>query len=68
MKCAHCSNLDTTTHERHAALGFGQCKVAPIATFMSLTRDNDCAKFAQASEQVIAARRMDWNNRKKGKK
>jgi hypothetical protein len=68
MKCAHCSNLDTTTHERHAALGFGQCKVAPIATFVSLTRDRECSKFKQASEQVIEARRTDWNNRKKGKK
>jgi len=64
MKCAHCINLDTTTHERHAALGFGRCKVAPIATFVSLTRDMECSKFEQASDSVIESRRADWKKRK----
>ena len=75
MKCAHCHHLDTTTHEKHWALGLGACHViGPERTeggkatiFVHILHEGECAKFEQADEAVIESRRQEWVKRKSNK-
>jgi hypothetical protein len=46
MKCIECASLDTHSHPAHAQIGTGRCRAQAVeAIFVSIKRDEPCAKF-----------------------
>jgi hypothetical protein len=48
MKCQDCAHLDLSKYEKHAAVGFGQCKRDPLpGVFVSMLYERKCDKFKE---------------------
>lgn len=54
-RCLDCSNL--TSHSAKMALhGFGNCKVRAEWSYLSITSEHQCDKFAQVTPEVAKTR------------
>jgi hypothetical protein len=59
--CATCARLAPTIHyPKFAELGMGRCLAAPVATFHTLNKQRECAKY-----EVSRIKGESWNNKNK---